>query len=437
MWYGRIPLAMLRWRAAVPGASPVNVAALLESARVGTDALRANPLRTLLSTTGVVIGVAALVAAFAITDGVAVWSRDLIARESSVQDVTVTSITAVTVNGRRQPVRGYPLLGADDADAAEREVPGVVRAALTLTGNVHAEYVGRRATVLLTASSAGLADFAALVPAVGRFYTETEVERGAAVVVLGYHLARELAGARDAQWLVGRSIELGGQRREVIGVLAAPPQGDSTDYVAFTPLRGGLATLQAAGTPPVPVLRLKAHSIEAVDTLRVATVDWLASRYGSGVEKLKVGVANEQLANTRKAMRLTKLLLGMLVGLILAVGGIGIMNVLLAAVAERTREIGIRKAVGARARDIPLQVLVESLTVTGAGAAVGFAAGLVIAFGGTAVFRHFLGSDIHPVVLPETALLAIASAMLTGLAFGTYPARRAARLSPVDAIMRE
>lgn len=413
----------------------MNLAALVESARVGTDALRANPLRTMLSTTGVVIGVAALVAAFAITDGVAVWSRDLIARESSVQDVTVTPITAVTVNGRRHTVRGYPRLGADDAEAAEREVPGVVRAALTQSGNAHAEHAGRRATVLLTASSAGLGDFAALVPVAGRFYTEAEVERGADVVVLGHHLARELAGARDAHWLVGRSITVGGERREVVGVLAAPAQGDTTDYVAFAPLRTGLASLESRA--PVPVLRLKARSIEAVDTLRAATVDWLAARYGQRVEKLRVGVANEQLANTRQALRLTRLLLGMLVGLILAVGGIGIMNVLLAAVAERTREIGIRKAVGARARDIQLQFLVESLTVTGAGAAVGFVAGLVLAFGGTALFRHFLGSDIHPVVRLETALLAVASAMLTGLAFGTYPARRAARLSPVDAIARE
>ena len=415
----------------------MKLTALLESARVGTDALRANPLRTLLATTGVVIGVAALVAAFAITDGVARWSRELILRESSVQDVTVSAITAVTVNGHVIPVHGYPRLGTDDVEAARRELPGAVRGALTLSGSARAEYLGRRATVLLTASTAGLADFAALVPAAGRFYSESEVARGADVVVLGYHLARELAGARDPRWIVGRRVRLGGQRREVIGVLAAPPQGDSTDFVAFAPMRSGMSVMEPTAAPALPVLRLKARSIEAVDTLREATVDWLASRYGTRVEKLKVAVANQQLANTRQAMLLTKLLLGMLVGLILAVGGIGIMNVLLAAVAERTREIGIRKAVGARARDIQAQFLVESLTVTGAGAAVGFVAGLVLAFGGTAIFRHFLGSDIHPVIRPATALLAVLSSMVVGLAFGTYPARRAARLSPVDAIARE
>ncbi len=314
--------------------------ALLESARVGTDGLRANPLRTLLATTGVVIGVAALVAAFAITDGVAVWSRALILRESSVQDVTVVSSTADTVNGRRLAVHGAPVFGMDDASSARLEIPGVVRSVLTLGGAAQADHLGRRTPVQLTLSTAELADFSAL-------------------------------------------------------------------------------------------------PIEAVDTLRDATLDWLAERYGRNAEKLRVGVANQQLANTRMAMLLTKLLLGMLVGLILAVGGIGIMNVLLAAVVERTREIGVLKAVGARARDIEIQFLVESVTVTGAGAVIGFVLGVVLAFTGTAVFRHFLGSQIYPVVSPGTAVLAVASSVTVGLVFGTYPARRAARLSPIDAIARE
>src|SRR6476659_624176 len=104
-----------------------NVTTLIESARVGADSLRANPLRTVLATTGVIIGVAALVAAFAITDGVDVWSRALIARESSVQDVAITPITSQVINGRLFPVRGYPMFDAADADRARAEIPGVIR----------------------------------------------------------------------------------------------------------------------------------------------------------------------------------------------------------------------------------------------------------------------------------------------------------------------
>jgi putative ABC transport system permease protein len=136
-------------------------------------------------------------------------------------------------------------------------------------------------------------------------------------------------------------------------------------------------------------------------------------------------------------MLLTKLLLGLLVSLILAVGGIGIMNVLLAAIVERTREIGIRKAVGARRRDIQMQFLVESVTVTGVGSAIGFVAGLLIAEVGTAVFRYWSGAAIYPVLHLYTAFLAIGAAVSVGLIFGTYPARRAATLSPIDAIARE
>jgi putative ABC transport system permease protein len=414
----------------------VNRAAILESARVGADALRANPLRTMLSTTGVIIGVAALVAAFAVTDGVDVWARQLIARESSVQDVAVSPLTSEMMNGRSYPVRGYPVFDAEDAALARAEVPGVMRTALTLNGSAQVEHLDRRVTALLTLGTAGLSDFGVPAVALGRFYTEPEVAHAAPVIVLGHRLAGELAGERDALWMVGRAVRVSGHRREVIGVLEAPPGGEEADLIAFAPIRGG-TTLIAGGARPLPTLRLKAHSIEAVDTLRGAVMNWLGERYGLRAAKLKVEVGTQRLENTRQAMLLTKLLLGMLVALILAVGGIGIMNVLLAAVAERTHEIGIRKAVGARASDIQAQFLVESVTVTGVGSAVGFVVGIGLAFAGTAVFRQWAHAGIYPVIRPTTAMLAVISAVVVGLAFGTYPARRAARLSPVDAIARE
>jgi ABC-type antimicrobial peptide transport system permease subunit len=394
-------------------------------------------MRTTLSTTGVIIGVAALVAAFSITDGVDLWARALIARESSVQDVAITPRTSIVVAGRTVPISGYPILTAEDAERARSEVPGVAQYALTLTGSAPVEYLDRRATALLTLSTASLVDFTTMNVIAGRFFTASEVMHSAPVIVLGHRLAQELAGGRDALWLIGRAIKVSGRRREVVGVLAPPAIGPEPDLAAFAPIRGGESLLEPSRNTRLPTLRLKANSIEAVDALRVQAVNWLAERYGTRVEKLDVEVGTERLENTRQAMLLTKLLLGLLAGLILAVGGIGIMNVLLAAVAERTREIGIRKAVGARRADIQAQFLVESVTVTGAGSIIGFVVGIIIAQGGTAIFRLWAHAPIYPVMHISTGFLAAASAITVGLVFGTYPARKAAELAPVDAIARE
>jgi putative ABC transport system permease protein len=113
------------------------------------------------------------------------------------------------------------------------------------------------------------------------------------------------------------------------------------------------------------------------------------------------------------------------------------MNVLLASVTERTREIGIRKAVGARRRDIVLQFLAESVAITGGGSALGLALGLVVAFGVTAVMRSTLDAPIHAGVSLSTLAVAALSAVIVGITFGTYPALRAARMSPIDAIRHE
>src|ERR1700682_2622052 len=352
----------------------MNAASLIESARVGADSLRTNPTRTTLSTTGVIIGVAALVAAFSITDGVDQWARALIARESSVQDVSITPRTSTVVAGRTIALSGYPVLTAEDAERAKAEVPGVAQYALTLTGSAPVEYLDRRATALLTLSTASLADFTTLEVLGGRFFTLSEVTHSAQVIVLGHPLAEELAGGRDALWLIGRPIKVSGRRREVVGVLAPPAIGPEPDLAAFAPIRGGESLLEPTRDPRVPTLRLKASSIEAVEALRTQVLNWLAGQYG-------------------------------------------------------TR--------GARRADIQTQVLVESVTVTGAGSIIGFVVGIVLAQAGTAVFRLWAHAPIYPVMHLYTGLLAAGSAIAVGLIFGTYPARRAAELAPVDAIARE
>src|SRR5256885_12025517 len=272
----------------------MNTASLIESARVGADWLRTTPTRTTLSTTGVIIGVAALVAAFSITDGVDLWARALIARESSVQDVAITPRTSTVIAGRTVPLSGYPILTTEDAERAKSEVPGVAQYALTLTGNAPVEYGDRRANALLTLSTASLADFTTITILAGRFFTPSEVLHSAPVIVLGHRLAQELAGGRDALWLIGRAIKVSGRRREVVGVLAPPEVGPEPDLAAFAPLRGGESLLEPSTEPRLPTLRLKAHRIEDVDTLRIQADNWVAGTFRKESEKLHGGSRNQR-----------------------------------------------------------------------------------------------------------------------------------------------
>ena len=177
--------------------------------------------------------------------------------------------------------------------------------------------------------------------------------------------------------------------------------------------------------------------MEVVEEVRAAAADWLSRRYPRWQDKARITVAAEQLAQVEQAFMIMKAFVGALVGISLLVGGIGIMNVLLAAVTERTREIGIRKSVGARARDIHAQFLAESVAIALAGATAGLVFGFAVALGVTALFRYKLGAPIHAVLSPGSVLIATVSSSMVGLVFGTYPARRAAKLAPIAALAHE
>ncbi len=412
--------------------------AQLAAVRIGLGALRENPLRTLLATLGVIIGVAALVAVLTLGDAMQGFVRGELERTTDVQTVTVSAKSRILVDGEWEPVHGAPQFTPRDADALLASVPEARAAAMSLSGESRIEWAktGKHRRASVSATTAGMEAMGRTQLAAGRLFTATEAAHNAPVIVLSHKLAEDLSAGRGIDAMMGEFVKVRGLPRQVIGVFAGY-RGENS-FAARVPFASAAAVLGADAAHGAPSLMLKARSVEALPAARRSIEDWLASRYRDWEGKVDVRAAEAQLQQVMQGFDVMKLFLGALAAISLLVGGIGIMNIMLSSVTERTREIGVRKAIGARGRDIRLQFLTEAVIVSCFGSAVGVLAGAQSAAIILAVMRIWTRADgLVYALAPETVLLAALSAVTIGVVFGTYPALRAERLSPIDAIRHE
>jgi putative ABC transport system permease protein len=398
---------------------------------VGVEALRANPLRTILSTLGVVMGVGAMVSVLSLGDGVERYARErLVSRD--LLTISVSPSTSLRVDGQFVRKEDYVQLGEADAVEILAAVPELERAALAAQGPALV-FLGDSAEprgFLIRGVDADITLQDSLTVAHGRWVAVTDT----AVVVLSSRAAGVVAGDTiNPAGALGRTVNFRGNAHEVIGVLAPAEREELLG--AYVPISDVSRSL---GERTVLSIQLTARQIEDVDSAFVHTQRWAEERFGEKWNQ-EVNVVSraglvEQVAT---GMRVFKMLMAAITGVSLLVGGVGIMNVLLASVAERTREIGIRKAMGARDRDILVQFLAESVAITSFGASIGVLLGLAIAFGVAAIMRMQTKAEVFAAVTVPTVSFAVVVSVLIGLVFGLYPARRAARLSPIDAIRHE
>ena len=401
--------------------SPSVFLQVLESVKMAFRSLQANLFRTALTLLGVVIGVAAVVAMLAIGEG---SQREVMARFESMG----SNLLFVRPGAPGTRMRGDAIatLTLDDVTA------------LSGLDNVITSVPSRQSSATIRVGSK---DYRTTVEGVsetwpvaqtrgvtyGTFFTEEDVERRVGAVVLGTTAAGNLFD--DIKSSVGQYVFLGGAPFEVAGILeekGATSWGQDQDDIALIPITTGM--MRVFGSNYLSSITIAVEDTDRVDETETAAHDLLLARHGT--EDFQLRNTASLLASVEESQNSFSMLLGSVAAISLIVGGIGVMNIMLVSVTERTREIGVRMATGARKSDIMIQFVVEALVVGGLGGIVGVSFGL-----GTCLIMERFGMSVVITAMPAT--LAFSSALATGLVFGYLPARKAARLDPVAALSSE
>ena len=407
----------------------------LAAMRSAWRALLANPLRSLLTMLGIIIGVASVITMIAIGQG----ATERVQEHMKVLGANVMLVLPGSVNsgGVRQGAQTSQSLTEADAAAIAREVPEVQVAAPNSRATVQAVFGGTNWSTPVFGATNDYLEARDWPLASGRLFESGEVQGAAKVVLIGQTVARELFGDQDP---VDQVIRLRNVPMTVIGVLERKGQnswGSDQDDVAIVPISTFRNRVQgdAAGR----LKRVGSISVKVRDghDMKVAENnirDLLRQRMraqAEGDEPFRIRNLTETLQAQEASSQVMTLLLSAVAGVSLIVGGIGIMNIMLVSVTERTREIGLRMAVGARSRDILTQFLIEAVALSLMGGAIGVLLGALA----TWATAQFAGWQVSMTL--DSIVLAAGFSALVGVFFGFYPARRASRLLPIQALRHE
>jgi putative ABC transport system permease protein len=417
----------------------------MSAIRVALRALGANKLRTTLTMLGIIIGVSAVIALMAIGRGAqaqvtaqikSMGSNLLFIRPGATRDMGVKSAAGQAAS-----------LTLEDSDAIAN-LPNVVATAPELNTFAQMLANGQNYNSRVTGVTEDYATVRNATVATGDWISKAQVDARSSVVVLGDTVAKNLFPQTDP---IGQVVRMSvgnrtGTNFRVIGVTESKGGsgfGNQDDQV-FVPITSVMARLfaqrTARGAPNVTTVNVQVVSEDLMEDTVTAVGDLLRTRHRVAQDDFTVQSQQDILNTFNQIAGMFTLLLGSIAGISLVVGGIGIMNIMLVSVTERTREIGIRKAVGARRRDILTQFLVEAIVVSVLGGAIGIALGSGLA----ALIAQIQvsaesgpGSNLQTQVSLDSVMLAFFVSAAVGLFFGIYPATRASRLNPIEALRYE
>ena len=431
---------------------------LFEGLSIGISAIRANKMRSLLTMLGIIIGVAAVLAMIAIGDGAKVIVMKDAQKLGGANQFTMYRTWYKQVNGRWSRVRSNEYMEYEDVLAIEAECPSVSavtpripewRGSLIQAADgseTRAGYNGVDATYKI-AMDWDLQE--------GRFITDEDVQNATKICVLGDEVATELFGDRSA---LGQEIKIAKgsgrydkwgrrdskrstERFTVVGTMV--PRGRSLrfgwsyDNLVFIPI----STVQErfTGNDRIQDIVVYAHTVEDVPKAIEEVKAVIRKRHRNQDDFIRIFEMRSGMAQLEKISKMIKIALGSIAGFSLLVGGIGIMNMMLVAVSERTREIGLRKALGAKSVNILAQFLMEAVIMCGVGGAIGVGLGMLAGEGMAmlAVKIAKIVPEWPAVISTQWILISVSFSAMIGILFGLYPAIKASSLSPIEALRTE
>lgn len=394
----------------------MNFSKISQSIKMSIKSIAGNKGRSALTMLGIVIGVASVILLTGIGGGATKAITDALSEMG-------TKLITVTVNSRNS---SRSIAEADIAEFVEDNPELVSTYSPYISGNMQVKYGNNNFSTTLDGIDANYQEVQNVDLSAGRFFNESDIERRANIAIVGTYIQAELFGGMNP---VGETIRLNGKQFTVVGVYEE--KGDSTEYSADNKVTIPYTTaMRFLKNKRISTYYLLAASETVVEQAVEETQRFIQKELGSEYG-FRVSSVSEMLDTMNEMTGTMTAMLAGIAAISLVVGGIGIMNIMTVSVSERTREIGIRKAIGARTTDILLQFLIESIILSGMGGIVGIGVGLGL---GALVAKV---AAMEVVMQTNMVLLSFGFSIFIGIFFGIMPARKAAKLHPIDALRSE
>lgn len=401
--------------------------------KMSITSLKINKMRSMLTSLGIIIGVSAVIIMLAVGNGA---SKKIAAEmEAMGSNLLMIHSASAKSGGVRMGMGTKPTLTLKDAVAIDQKARGVLAVAPYSSETQQVTYGNQNWSTSIAGTSMSYFMIRNYDIDEGRGFLPEDTKNGTKVAIIGQTVSTELFGDVDP---IGKTIRIGNIPFKVVGLLkskGSSGMGQDQDDLVFIPITTAQRKVFGTDFPgTVNMITVKAQNDEVISLTQEDITEILRKRHHIGTKQdddfeiRNLAEMQESIKSTTKTM---SLLLGAIAGVSLIVGGIGIMNIMLVSVTERTKEIGIRMAIGAKASDIRIQFLIESFILSMAGGLIGVFVGILGAY----LMHYFAGMNIA--ITPSSVLLSLGFSAAIGIGFGYYPAYKASRLNPIEALRYE